>query len=214
MITPLKTNTLIILDLDGTLYKTGSSFFHSVRLFMNKYNLPCPDMDFIENLIGEKSNVFEEWLNSLNLGKPTDYLNNELNQIDLQSILEIGELFEGVEYTLSKLHNAGCTIGICSNGSRWYIEAVLNKFDLQQFLSFVRYPGNQSESKSEMVKKIIGDFSAREIYFLGDRYHDFKAASENNIVSIGAAYGYGKREVEKANIIIDTPVDLLKIVGI
>ena len=62
-----------------------------------------------------------------------------------------------------------------------------------------------------MVGKIISKFPNSKSATVGDRIHDIEAAKENDILSVGALYGYGKDEPKKADVTINKFSDLLNI---
>jgi phosphoglycolate phosphatase len=51
--------------------------------------------------------------------------------------------------------------------------------------------------------EIIEALNPQKTFIVGDRYHDIVSAKDNNCVSIGVSYGYGKSEIKKADYIID-----------
>ena len=71
-----------------------------------------------------------------------------------------------------------------------------------------QYPG---KDKTWMVNSIIKKMNSEHFAVVGDRYHDIEAAKNNGGIAVGCSYGFGRKEVEKADILISSFEELLSI---
>ena len=183
---------LVVFDLDGTLYNSGNSFISAVKKILNEYNLEIPSNDFIFSFIGEPNHIFYDWLKSLAINETYKALDIKFNQYELEAVENYGHLYNSVYEVFDWLKLNGYTIGLCTNASKLYLEKVLSKFKLEKYFSVIKYPLNSNETKSEMLLSIKEEFKPIFAYMIGDRKHDFQAAKDNNFISVGVSYGYGK----------------------
>lgn len=205
-------NILVIFDLDGTLYKTETSFVPAVREFLRTHQKQLHQSENLMKLIGEPTWVLVEWLKSLNIDQPLNLLRQEFDRLELDSVRQYGELYDATRTVLEHLSLAGSTLGICTNGRRPYIDTILNKFDIKRHFSLVRYPQDREDTKNIMLSRIKSEFSTMKAFMIGDRFHDIEAAKVNGFVAVGAGYGYGGEEVNDADYIIDDLAQLVDII--
>ena len=194
---------LVIFDLDGTLYKTESSFIPAVRQLLTEYGLPIPDNDLLLSFVGEPMSKFIEWLKKLDFRDDLKTVVDRIDMLEINYVSEKGVLYPNVLETLEWLRNKDCGVALCTNARRSYVYQIMNKFDLQRYFDVVRYLENDSNTKSDMVREIITSLNARKTFIVGDRYHDIISARDNDCVAVGVNYGYGKSEIEKANYVVD-----------
>lgn len=202
----------VIFDLDGTLYRTETSFYPAIRIFLNRYDLTVPVTSFLNGFIGEPGHVFVKWIESLSIDKPVKQLLHEFDDVELDFVKRNGELYDDVINVLKRLSQAGFGMGVCSNGSSKYINLIITKFDLAQYMEIVKYPLNSNSTKPVMLAEIKDALRPDIGYMVGDRYHDIQAADANGFISVGATYGYGKDDVRDADHTIDNFAQLLDIV--
>jgi len=100
---------------------------------------------------------------------------------------------------------------ICSNCGTEYLNSTLSKLNIEQYFNYIECHGDNNLPKNEIVRKILNKFSGLKGAVVGDKIHDVLAARENNVLSIGALYGYGKDEPKQADLTIDNFSDLLEI---
>ncbi len=204
---------LVIFDVDGTLYKSETSYYPAVEDVLTKYGLPVPDKEFLDSMVGEPASSFQKWLGSYDCEKTGEELDAEIVQREVHYVRAKGELYEGVKETIVQLHAMNHILGLCSNGHTPYIDAIVDAFDLRRYLSFISLPATRSKTKSEALAEIIAEHPAEKAFMVGDRKHDIRAAKDNSIISIGAGWGFGEEEVNEADEIISRIDELIIIIG-
>ncbi len=192
---------IVIFDLDGTLFMTESVTVPAALMAFSENNITNIDeIDIIAN-IGEKS---KDFINNLLHDKEIedhDKIMNEFNVYEKLMISEKGKLYSKVKDMLEELEELGYTLAICSNGSTEYIDLVLSTCKIKHFFKYIK-GRSMTQSKSEVLRDIINECEPDFAIVVGDRYHDFESAKDNNIPSVGVSYGYGnENELVKANLI-------------
>ena len=185
--------TLCIFDLDGTLYRTASSFVPTMRRVYEEFGVKTPPDNVIMSMVGETYTTFIEWLIPQGFSDDVDRLGERVSEIEFASIETDGELFPDVEATLRELKKRGCRIALCTNGDRRYAGFVLDRFGIAGLFDALATNDDDRRTKSEMVARLIREAQPIRTFVVGDRYHDVEAGRANGCIVIGAAYGYGKR---------------------
>jgi len=193
-------NNYIAFDIDGTIYDAGNiiegSFSRAVEKFIEEnpaLNLLHPSKEDITSTLG------------LPLEEIFRILFPELDQKGRERLSEIctaelvasirareGELIEGADTVIPKLHREGYRMVVASNGVKEYCEAILETYGLIQYFSgpFV-YPGDEHLNKTEVVRHYLDELcDVKNMIMIGDRYTDLEAARDNNIPFIGCAFGH------------------------
>jgi phosphoglycolate phosphatase len=204
------TDRLLIFDLDGTLYRTESSFVPTMRTVYAEVGLPYPSDRAILGLVGEPFPVFLDWL--VDQGFPADRnaLAQRISEVELASIRARGALFPGVRETLATLRETGHAVSLCTNGDLRYADAVLSACGILHLFDELQTNEVEGHSKAELVRDLLRRVPHKKAFMIGDRYHDVEAGRANGCTVIGATYGYGPlEELETADHRIDTFPDLL-----
>lgn len=197
----------IIFDLDGTLFQTDRCVINAVNELCRRNELGIVSEEMMKENIGKRSADF--------LGRilPADVDPNafyeEYSLLERNEISKNAQLYKNVVKLLSELKEKGHHLFVCSNGSKEYIDLVLNKTHSAQYFDEV-YSAKYI-SKGEVVKKIIGDGSISTI-MVGDTNTDLDAALENKVPFIGVTYGYGdeKQLGSEANFLAASVMELEK----
>ena len=200
--------SILIFDLDGTISQSDKATFLVIKKAFT-------DM-------GIKKSLTEEDVRK-NLGEPTESFFKNLLGLDYASrweevaekydpmIPEFAIAFPRVAETLDILKKRGYRLALCSNCGKKYFDSTLSKLNIRQYFDYAECHGENNLSKSEIVRKIIDKFPGLKSAVIGDKIHDIEAARENNALSVGVLYGYGKNEPEEADIKINKFPQLLEI---
>lgn len=213
---------LIIFDFDGTLFK-GETFslpiFHNcLRNLYSKFTIThdYPSDETILSQFGKQADdIYKDLFGSTNVEIIT-YFSRCVEQKEVESFKKGGgELFPDIVKVLSILKKNEYKLAICTNARKDYIEAAIDRFNLDRYFDEIvaagMFPGRD---KKWMVQNISERLNSNHFMVVGDRYHDFEAARANNGISVGCKYGYGGREIEKAEVVISTFVELPSILNI
>ncbi len=203
----ISSNKLVVFDMDGTLYRSETSFLPAVKSLLKENGLNVPADEFLFRFIGEPDSVFVQWLKELKAEKPAHILYREFQRAELCAVERDGQLYEGVVFLLGWLKEKGFRLAVCSNATEIYLNTVLKKFNLFTMFSFLRVPKG-SESKTLMLSEIKSKFNPGIGFMVGDRSHDMKAAIENCFVFIGALYGFGRKEIEDTDYCVEKPAQI------
>ena len=200
---------LVILDLDGTLFRTETASVPAIRQAFRELQLPLPDVDEVLECFGGPTAEFHGWICSHCRPEQAPQLVALVDRLELAFISEKGELYEGVRPALAQMLEMGCQMAICSNGYPGYVEEVVRAHCLGSFFQRVRAREDKDSSKAAMVQELLGLLSARPALVVGDRRDDVEAAHRNGLRAVAVTYGYGHlRELRTADGFADTPADL------
>lgn len=206
--------TLLVFDLDGTLYRTAASFLPSLRKVYEEYEVPSPGDDAILSMVGETYKTFLEWLIPQGFPIGVAELGARITELEIEAIPTDGELFPDVKETLQSLRDVGCTIALCTNGDIRYATYVLDSHGILPLFAVLKTNDDDLQSKTDMIRDLLVELRPERSFVVGDRYHDVEAGLANGCVVVGAAYGYGKpQELHDADYVIERFADLLDVVG-
>jgi phosphoglycolate phosphatase len=198
---------VLIFDLDGTLFQSASVTIPAVRQALKEFGLPPVEEPAIQAFFGRPNVEFQHWLNGL-ASDGTARLARRVSELELEFVPG-GRLYPGVRLALDAAQAEYAPLVLCSNGTRPYIELVLECHGLAKYFSRVRFPRAAEDSKPAMVRELINQFGALHTIVIGDRQDDIEAARTNGVRAIGAAYGYGSAaELTGADAVAATPAEL------
>jgi phosphoglycolate phosphatase len=191
---------LIMFDMDGTLFRTETSFFPSVREFASRHAFPAPDEEFLRSFIGQSGSEWRAWLEQLHLDKSTQELASEFDLLEQEYVKTQGELYPGTTDVLRALALDGWKLGVCSNAPGWYPETILTRAGVRDLFTVIRVPARRDQTKAMMLCEVWNEFHPDQCAMVGDRADDMRAAYAGGYFAIGAAYGWAPEELELADI--------------
>ena len=205
--------TLLIFDLDGTLYRTETSFAPAVAQILRTFSLPVPPDEALYAFIGEPFDVFVEWLERLTHPANRDKLCEMFTEAELRFVRDCGALYPGVRDTLARLRDRGCRLTLCTNAGALYAKTVLSACGIENLFRTIRYRRTNDGTKSEMVAELTKQTAYSRAFVIGDRYHDLLAGRRAGCTVIGAGYGYARPgELAAADHLISSFAELLPLV--
>jgi len=199
---------LIMFDMDGTLYRTETSFFPAVHDFAGKYGFSQPSDDFLRGFIGKTGEEWKAWVESLHLGKTTNELDQEFDALERHYVNTQGKLYPGVPDVLRTLAANDWHLGICSNAPPWYPELILTNAGVRDLFDLVRVPKRSGETKPMMLGEVWNELRPEQCAMVGDRADDMQAARAGGYFAIGALYGWAPEELNLADIHIHDIVEV------
>ena len=209
--TDIMENGNVIFDLDGTLYDTEKVSIEALQTALSEFNIKDVTDDEIRNQFGEVTdtivrNLVPDMGEKFYIG-----LKEEIKYQEERLIPKKGVLYDGIKDMLDHLDNNGYDLSICSNGRVKYINIVLETTDIEEYFDHIK--GNEpGKSKTDQLRTLLDELGSEKAVTVGDRYHDIEAAKKVGIPSIGAAYGFGREEVESADYIAEKPWNIVEIV--
>ena len=210
---------MIIFDFDGTLHdgkKLSLPIFHDcLQSLYEEFQIKeeYPSDEIILSQFGKQADdIYPSLLKTTN-PQIISTFEKCVEEAEVKAFKEgKGDLYPNVETTLLALRKRGYILAICTNARTDYFEAAAEYFSLTNYFDEMmaagQYPG---KDKTWMVSKLIEKLKPNYFAVVGDRYHDIQAARSNGGIAIGCEYGFGKREVETADIRITHFDELLTI---
>lgn len=136
-----------------------------------------------------------------------------IEKCEAQEVLEIEKNQENITYpnvisTIEALSKK-VPLFIVSNCQAGYIELVMRKNGITQFITDFECFGNNNLPKDENIKLVVQRNNLKAPVYVGDTQGDADACKAAGVPFIWATYGFGK--VENYHLKIDTFDDLLKI---
>ncbi len=183
---------LLIFDLDGTLYRTESSFIRTMRRVYEDHGVAHPGDEAILAMVGETFDTLLDWLVPQGFRIGRSELQDEIGRVELEAIRRHGELYDGVPETLRELARRGCALTLCTNGDRRYVDAVMTRGGIGDLFARLSTLEPGGRTKSERVGDLMRENPDRLPIMVGDRYHDVAAARANGCTMVGASYGYAR----------------------
>ncbi|MFX0182683.1 MAG: HAD family hydrolase [Candidatus Hodarchaeota archaeon] len=209
----------IIFDFDGTLHQGEELslpiFEHCLKSLYEKYRI-SKEYPTTEEILSQFGKQTEDIYPSLLKTNDPEIINFFSKCVEQSEVLAFnagkGNLYPKVLETLNALKKRKFKLALCTNARVDYFEAVVKRFKLAEYFDLMaaagQYPG---KNKLWMVKNIVKELGAKSFAVVGDRHHDIEAAKANKGIAIGCTYGFGKDEVEKADIKITDFEELLSI---
>jgi len=215
----LKTQA-VAFDMDGTLYSSQPLIEKVYADSILEYN-----QKFCQNLVPPTFKQIETWI-----GQPvrdiylglfpgiTEELMFHLGAIigrEFKTAIaqKGGLLFDGVQEVFSGLVQKGMLILLASNGKREYLQAIINKFNLN-IEPFVCVGESGIVNKGQILKYYLDFYEMQptDLIMVGDRESDFKAARDAGCYFIGCNFGHGEaHEIQGADSLIS---NLTEITGV
>lgn len=110
-----------------------------------------------------------------------------------------------------KFRDKGFRLCICSNGNEEYVKAIAEKFGFYEIFDEIWFE-KEGISKDEAVGRLKNKFKEDKFIMVGDRENDIRAGRQNGGITIGAAYGFGKTEINDADYKVDNIQELEKVI--
>jgi phosphoglycolate phosphatase len=108
--------------------------------------------------------------------------------------IHMNRLYPGVIAMLEAIASIGSIAWIVTSKPQGYAEQVARNLGIGRCLGGVFGAGlDEKDSKTELVARALrgAKVKAEEAMMLGDRFYDIIGARENNVMPVGALWGYG-----------------------
>ncbi|WKD60705.1 5'-nucleotidase [Corynebacterium ciconiae DSM 44920] len=193
----MSSGSFLLLDIDGTLVDSFAGIRHSLLLALDELGVDRPSEEFLSTIAGPP---MEETLGRL--GMDEDEARRGLHTY-LRYFGESGwSMSQPYPGALDFLRRAAATEGLkvatCSSKGEAFARRTLEHFRMMEHLDFL---GAAEEHGTRRTKIAVLDYvldslaidpSRDRVVLVGDRIHDFEAATARSIDSIAAEWGYGR----------------------
>lgn len=213
-------NQSLIFDMDGTLFQTDKILEISLEdtftylRSLNQWEAVTP-IDTYREIMGVPLPKVWEAL----LPNHDTEIREKMNDFFLARLMENirsgqGALYPNVEEIFDYLKEKGCSIYIASNGLIEYLDAIVNYYQLDRWVTETfSIQQIQTLNKADLVKTIIQKYKIDKAAVVGDRLSDIHAAKENGFVSIGCNFDFArKEELAEADFVIDDLLELKELI--
>ncbi|PRY03995.1 phosphoglycolate phosphatase [Pontibacter ummariensis] len=201
----------LIFDLDGTLWD-------STQTVADAWQAAIEDLPYVDRTVTKEDvagiagmpydAIYEKLFPKLNKEQRQELMERcakeELEYLHKKG----GQLYEGLEETLTYLQNKGYKLFIVSNCQRGYIEGFLEFHGLQRYFDDHLCFGDDHKPKGKNIRAIIERNGLKQAVYIGDTKGDYDASQVGEVPFVFARYGFGTVEAEVKT--IDQLADLKK----
>ncbi len=193
----ISTDTMIILDLDGTLWDSAEEVAVSWNEILQKEIPGMEELDasFIHSVMGmtmsqiaDKTIIGTDEENKRRIFKAC-----EVNEVEHLKVTG-GMLFPNIKSTLKTLKEKGYKMAIVSNCQKGYIDAFLTSMEMGEYFVDTEEWGNTLTSKAENIRLVMSRNNFTKAIYVGDTQMDMNEAVAANVPFIHASYGFGTVE--------------------
>lgn len=209
----------LIFDMDGTLFQTDKILeaslddaFERLRS-QNQWGAETPIEKYREIMGVPLPKVWETLMpdHSLDERARTDafFLERLIQNIKNGK----GALYPHVQEVFSHLKESGFSIYIASNGLIEYLNAIVDYYDLNQWVTEIfSIQHIESLNKSGLVRHIVNKYQVESGAVVGDRLSDIHAAKDNGLLSVGCRFDFAREEeLAQADVIIEDILELYRL---
>ena len=203
----------VIFDMDGTLSDSAVLTMAALGNIAPDYGLPMPPEDAIRRATG---NANPEFYYILFPEFPRDLIYNmgtlvEQEELTILPSVHDRLLFGGCRELLIRLKESNIRLYIASTGDKEHVSSVLRETGIMYLFDRISCG---CPDKTEMLREMTKEGDKNGYIMVGDMKKDYEAARANGIISVGACYGYCRRELSGFDFYIDTPLELLQVLHI
>jgi len=201
----------IILDIDGTIWNTtgivADAWNEAIK--ENYPQVKSVTAEILQTQFGKTMAVIADNLfTNLNQEEKNILMNKccEKEQLFLHNNTK-NITYDGVIETIKRLSDV-TKVFIVSNCQNGYIEVVIAKNGIEQYITDFECYGRTLLGKADNIKLIMERNKLKNTVYVGDTQGDYEACVEAKVPFIWASYGFGKPDSYTAK--IDSFSELLK----
>ena len=205
-----KKNTMLLFDLDGTLWDSSQQVAESWNEVI-KVELPQMELLTKEDIMSVMGKTMQEIAATVLKDVKGDNVGEVFKKCEVYEVEYIeksgGVLFDKVYETLKALRDAGYDMAVVSNCQTGYINAFYVSMKTGDFFCDMEEWGNTGKTKDENIKLVMERNGYDRAVYIGDTEKDEVAAHGAGIPFVHASYGFG--EVTSAEHVISSFDELL-----
>jgi len=189
----------VLFDLDGTLTDSRGGIVACLGHALRSLGQPVPAEEVLGRLIGPPLGAtFRELLGPRGDVSTVEAAIAAYRERYSSVGLFEGLVYEGIPEALAALSSRGARLFLATSKPRVFAERILEHFDLARHFNAIHgseLDGRLAE-KGDLVGHVLASsrLSAAETLMVGDRRHDIIGALQNDVVPVGALWGYGSED--------------------
>ncbi len=197
----------VFFDLDGTLSDPKTGIVRCIRHALDRLGLSCPADDELTGYIGPPLlDSFGRIAGNELAPRALEYYRERFAEVGWKE----NHLYPGIIDVLRLLEETERPLYVATSKPLVFADRIIKHFALDKY--FLRVFGSELDgtrsNKGELLSYALSETGlADQAVMVGDREHDILGAKDNQMRSIGVAYGYGsKEELEAAgaDIVVDS----------
>lgn len=209
----------ILFDLDGTVSDPKIGITKSFQYALEFFGISVEILDELEPVIGPPLKQSFMELYHLTEEDAVIAIEKYRERFGKKGLYE-NTLYPGMKELLEQLKEEGCELAIASSKPTFYVEQILDYFEIRSCFSYVvgAYMDGRRGEKEEVVEDAIellgGEEEKQYMVMIGDRKFDIFGAHQNGLPAVGVTYGYGgKQELSEAgaDVLVDSVVKLREV---
>ena len=193
----MKKDTLLMFDLDGTLWDSAQAVAESWNEVFREEDpsLPALTAEDVHGVMGMTMKEISQVLQPMMNPEKRDRVFERCCRHEVDYLhTHPGELYPHLRETLEELRGMGYELAIVSNCQRGYVEAFLHGSGTGGlFLDYEEWERTGLE-KGENIRLVMERNGYEKAVYVGDTRKDEEAARTAGIPFIHAAYGFGKTD--------------------
>ena len=212
-----------MLEDSGLIESDADNFLTAIYIFdetdVNRYKKERDEEKLVTGLLyldnyEEALNSVEEVRRSLLVALIERKLNKYFSEMDgLVKKLEKDKFILILcQRSLEELKEKGYKLAICSNASKWELDVILRKLEVNDYFDVIQGVTEKNNKKYSLEELLLREKPELAV-MVGDRSYDKEAARYNQIPFVGCKYGYGKpEELSDCKYSVETALELSRII--
>ena len=189
----------IILDVDGTIWNTTGIVADAWNLAFDKYfpQVPHVTAEILKGQFGKPMDVIADNLFPMLSKDEKKLLMEKCCEMEQAALMENTKdiAYDGVIETIKKLSQK-IPVFIVSNCQSGYIEVVMEKNGIAEYIKDFECFGNTGLLKDQNIRLIIERNNLKAAAYVGDTQGDYEACKKAGVPFIWAAYGFGRPDTD------------------
>jgi len=204
----------IILDVDGTIWNTTDIVADAWNLAIDKLYPQVPHVtgSILKGQFGKTMQVIADNLFPILNDEQKSQL---MDQCCVQEQLALTSNTKDISYpnvikTIAELSKL-VPLFIVSNCQKGYIEVVMEKNNIEKYITDFECYGNNGKNKDENIRLICDRNGLKAPIYVGDTQGDYDACKKAGVPFVWVSYGFGKPDDDEYFAKIDDFAELTKL---
>lgn len=191
----MKSYSIILFDLDGTLTDSSQGIINSIIYALEKFDINDYDMPLLRKFLGPPLHESFEKFMGFDKEKSLQAVKLYREYFSSKGLLE-NEVYGGITDLLQKLKENGKSLIVATSKPQPFTDKIMEHFDLVKYFDFIAGSNMDTtrSKKAEVIEYALSECNIKDkskVVMIGDRAEDMIGAQSVGIDSIGVEYGYG-----------------------